>query len=409
MSLQEIWTSITTNPLILKTIYIVGVLVFAYLIRIILKKVLLGGMRRLIKRTKTHFDDFVLAESVLKHLPGIIPMLILYYFSYLLPDIQQILQRVITVIIVFMITLALSALLSALNDYYNHLKLSRGKPIKGYVEIIKILVYIFSIVIMIGILTGESPWVLLSGVGALTAVLILVFRDTILSFIASLQISSYDLVRVGDWIEVPKYSADGNVIDIALHTVKVQNWDKTITIIPTHKLIEDTFKNWRGMKQTGGRRIKRAINIDQNSVRFVNEEMLKRFMKIQLLKQYIQSKKEELEKHNTDTKADLIASIVNGRRMTNIGTFRVYLDAYLAQHPRIHAKLTRMVRQMPPGPTGLPIEIYAFTNTTDWLTYEGIQSDIFDHILAILPEFGLRLFQNPIGSDFRGLMTDEVQ
>jgi miniconductance mechanosensitive channel len=246
--------------------------------------------------------------------------------------------------------------------------------------------------------------VLLSGIGAMTAVILLIFKDTILSFVAGIQITGYDLIHVGDWIEMPEYGADGDVIDIALHTVKVQNWDKTITVIPTHKLTENSFKNWRGMQQAGGRRIKRALYIDQNSVSACNDEMIERFSKINLIADYVQKKKEELEKHNRENKIDSSVK-VNRRQMTNIGTFRAYAQAYLEKHSKINHSLTTMVRQLPPGPNGLPMEVYAFTNTTEWLAYESIQGDIFDHLLSVVPEFDLHIFQNPAGMDFRKLAS----
>jgi miniconductance mechanosensitive channel len=244
----------------------------------------------------------------------------------------------------------------------------------------------------------------LSGLGALTAVLLLVFKDTILGFVAGIQLSANKMVAVGDWIEMPKYGADGDVIDVALTTVKVQNFDKTITTIPAYALISDSFKNWRGMFQSGGRRIKRAVHIDMQTVMFCNEEMLARFAKIQYISEYIQRKKEELEKHNAKHQVDN-SNLVNGRRMTNVGTFRAYVTEYLKNHPKIHRELTFLVRQLAPGESGLPIEIYVFTNDTEWAHYEAIQADIFDHILAVLPEFDLRVFQNPSGMDFHALQN----
>jgi miniconductance mechanosensitive channel len=244
----------------------------------------------------------------------------------------------------------------------------------------------------------QSPWLLISGLGAVTAVLLLIFKDTILSFLASLHIVMYDLVRVGDWIEMPKYDADGDVIDIALHTVKVQNWDKTITTIPTYKLIEDSFKNWRGMQESGGRRIKRHLLIDQKSVKFCDEEMVERFKKIQLLSPYLNQKKEEIEvfnkEHNIDTSV-----LINGRRMTNLGTFRAYVTAYLKGNELISKDMTFLVRQLQPTPEGLPLEIYVFSRDTAWANYEAIQADIFDHLLAAISFFDLRVFQRPSGYD----------
>jgi miniconductance mechanosensitive channel len=248
----------------------------------------------------------------------------------------------------------------------------------------------------------RSPLLLLSGFGAMTAILLLVFKDTILSLVASVQLTAQDMVRVGDWIEMPQFGADGDVVDVQLHTIKVQNWDKTITTIPTHRLISDSFKNWRGMSQSGGRRIKRPIFIDVSTIRKQTEEEVERFTRFALLKDYIKTKEQELADYNAALEVEVDAE-VNQRRLTNIGTFRAYAFNYLKNHPRIRKDMTLLVRQLAPGPEGLPLEIYCFTTTTAWAEYEDIQSDIFDHLLAIVPEFGLRLFQKPAGSDLASL------
>ena len=243
---------------------------------------------------------------------------------------------------------------------------------------------------------------LLSGFGAMTAILLLIFKDTILSLVASVQLTAQDMVRVGDWIEMPQFGADGDVVDVQLHTVKVQNWDKTITTIPTHRLIADSFKNWRGMSETGARRIKRAVYIDVSSIRFQSQDEVDHFTRFSLLKDYIKEKKQELADYNAGLATEVDAE-VNKQRLTNIGTFRAYAFNYLKNHPKIHKKMTLIVRQLAPGPDGLPLEIYCFTSTTDWSAYEGIQSDVFDHLMAIVPEFGLRLYQRPAGSDLANL------
>jgi miniconductance mechanosensitive channel len=236
----------------------------------------------------------------------------------------------------------------------------------------------------------------------MTAILLLVFKDTILSLVASVQLTAQDMVRVGDWIEMPQFAADGDVIDVQLHTVKVQNWDKTITTIPTHRLITDSFKNWRGMSQSGARRIKRAIFLDVSSIRFQTQDEVNHFTHFALLKDYVRNKEQELVDYNAGLATEVDAE-VNKRRLTNVGTFRAYAFNYLKNHPRIHDGMTLIVRQLAPGPEGLPLEIYCFTNTTEWVAYEDIQSDIFDHLLAIVPEFGLRLYQKPAGSDLANL------
>jgi len=256
---------------------------------------------------------------------------------------------------------------------------------------------------VISTLTGKQPTLILGGFGAMTAILLLVFKDTILSLVASVQITQYDMIAVGDWIEMPKYGADGDVIDIALHTITIQNWDKTITTIPTHKFIEDSFKNWRGMSQSGGRRIKRALHLDVNSVQFLTEEEIARLSRFELLKDYFRDKLREIEAYNAEKAEGDPDLIPNSRQLTNVGTLRAYIVAYLRQHPKIHQDMTLIVRQLEPGPDGLPMEIYAFSNDTDWSNYEGLQGDIFDHIFAIVSEFGLRVFQKPSGKDLEGL------
>jgi miniconductance mechanosensitive channel len=270
------------------------------------------------------------------------------------------------------------------------------------VQLVQIVVWIVGGLLIVATVLDRSPLLLLSGFGAMTAILLLVFKDTILSLVASVQLTAQDMVRVGDWIEMPQSGADGDVVDVQLHTVKVQNWDKTITTIPTHRLITDSFKNWRGMSQSGARRIKRAILIDVSSIRFQTQDEINHFTRFALLKDYVKNKEQELSDYNAGLATEVDAE-VNRRRLTNVGTFRAYAFNYLKNHPRIHKGMTLMVRQLSPGPEGLPLEIYCFTSTTEWAVYEDIQSDIFDHLLAIVPEFGLRLYQKPAGSDLANL------
>jgi miniconductance mechanosensitive channel len=267
--------------------------------------------------------------------------------------------------------------------------------------------FVLGAVVILATLMNRSPLIFLSGIGAMTAVLLLVFKDTLLSLVASVQLTSNDMVRMGDWIEMPKYHADGDVIDMALHTVKIQNWDKTITTVPTSKFIEDSFKNWRGMSDSGGRRIKRSVAIDQGTIRFLTDTEIERLKGFVLLREYVQRKEDELAAYNLSIGEDV--GTVNRRRLTNVGTFRTYVVEYLRHHHKIHQDRTLLVRQLAPGPHGLPIEIYAFANDTAWVAYEDIQSDIFDHIIAILPEFGLRLFQHPTGEDFKGVIAPGKQ
>lgn len=260
-------------------------------------------------------------------------------------------------------------------------------------------------IMIVSLLMGKSPLLLLSGLGAMTAVLMLVFKDPILGLVAGIQLSANDMLKIGDWLEMPKYGADGAVTDIGLTTVKVRNWDNTVTTIPTYALISDSFKNWRSMSESGGRRIKRSINIDTTSVHFLSEQEEQRLNRNPLLQHYLNNKTEELQQYNQQAQVDL-SSPLNGRRLTNLGTLRAYLEAYLRAHPHIHQHMTLMVRQLAPTPEGLPLEIYAFTNTTVWAQYESIQSDIFDHIYAVIEEFDLRIHQTPTGNDMRGLLKD---
>ena len=393
------------NPVLWQAINLATVLILSFLAYVITKKVVLRLIAKLVKKSKTNIDDILLDKRLMRRVALIPPLMVVYNFAYSFPQAEELIHRISLAFMGLVILLITGSTLSLLNQFYDRFELARNRPIKSYIQVIKLVVYIFGSVIIIATLIGQSPWYLLTGLGAMTAVLILVFRDTILSFVASLQISSNDLIRVGDWIEVPTFGADGDVLDIALHTIKVQNWDKTITVIPTHKLIDVSFKNWRGMQQTGGRRIKRAIHLDQSSIKFCDPDMLTRLQTISLLHDYLAKMSLEVDEYNKKFGYDN-SNLVNGRRLTNIGTLRAYIEFYLKQHEKIHKKLTTMVRQLAPGPNGLPLEIYSFTNDTAWQNYENIQADIFDHILAIIPEFGLKIFQNPSGNDFRNMFSD---
>ena len=395
-------------PLIGQMLMAGGVLLASFAAYFITKHYVFQMVSKLVLMTKTAVDDMVIRKGILRRLSFIPPVIIVYSSAHLFPFAERTIQKASIALISWFVLLIVGALLTALNDIYMTLEISRGRPVKGYIQVAKLIIYVIGSIIIVSSLVGRSPLVLLSGFGAMTAVLLLIFRDTILSFVASLQITSNDLVRVGDWIEVPKYGADGDVVDIALHTVKVQNWDKTFTVIPTHKLIEETFKNWRGMTASGGRRVKRAVLIDMDSIRFCDEQMIERFQKYRLIQDYVKQRKTEIEQYNEEHNIDTSVP-VNGRRMTNIGTFRAYVEAYLRHHKNIHQEMTFLVRQLAPGEHGLAIEIYVFTNDTAWARYEAIQADIFDHILAVVPHFELRVFQYPTGRDFErlGMKVDE--
>lgn len=389
-------------PWLKQALYMAAVLLGSFLSFYITNRYILVLFKKIAQKSKTRFDDAILESRLIARISYYVPLLIIDNLAFVFLDLESWVKRLTEL---FMIVLAIGvvhAFLRSINNYYETLPRSKERPIKGYIQITIIVTYIFGIIFIIGYLTGQSPWVLLSGVGALTAVILLIFRDTILSFVAGMQITAYDLIHVGDWIEMPQYGADGDVIEIALHTIKVQNWDKTITVIPTHKLSSDAFKNWRGMQQAGGRRIKRSIYIDQNSIKFIDDDLIEKFSRIRLISDYMQKKISELNEYNKTYQLE-DNNQIHRRRLTNIGTFRAYAQAYIEHHPRINQNLTHMVRQLPPGPNGLPIEIYAFTNDIVWQNYEGIQSDIFDHLLAVVREFDLRIFQNPSGADFQNL------
>ena len=365
----------------------------------ITSRILLRTVSHLFKKTSTKFDDILIEERVFNKLPFLVPLVILYNSKDLLYW-NNLLDRVILSTIALIFLYSLNALINALNEMFKLTDLSKKFSIKSYTQIGKLLINIFGIIVVIAVLTGNSPVYLLSGLGALTAVLILVFKDTILSLVSSVQISSNDLFKVGDWVEAPQFGADGDVIDIALHSVKIQNWDKTISVIPTNKLIDSSFKNWRGMAESGGRRIKRSINIDMSSIKFCTNEMIDRYSKYNVIANYIKVKLEEVQRFNIENNIT-DESLINGRSLTNIGTFRAYIEGYLRNHNKIHDEMTFLVRQLSPSANGLPIEIYVFSNDTDWLNYEKIQADIFDHLLAVVSEFELKVFQNPSGSDFK--------
>ncbi len=369
---------------------------------LIIRKLLTSYIKDFFKKTSTQVDDLLIKNKVLLKLAYIVPFLVLYNFIHVFTPYQEIIGRILKSGIVTIITMTLTSLITTFSQIYNQTKYSGKVNIKSYLQIIKLLIIILSLISVTAIILDQSPFYILSGIGALTAVLILVFKDTILSFVASIQINSNDLFKIGDWIEAPLFGADGDVIDIALHNIKIQNWDKTISIIPTHKLIDSSFKNWRGMNLSGGRRIKRSINIDQNSIFFLNNNDIEKYRKIDLLKSYIDKKMIIVEQSNKSLKSNSKLPI-NERRITNIGTFRAYVEEFLRNNKKIHKSLTFLVRQLAPSEKGIPIEIYVFTNVTNWAEYENIQADIFDHLLAILNEFDLKVFQNPTGKDLSNL------
>jgi miniconductance mechanosensitive channel len=370
---------------------LIGVLFASYLI---LRSVVFPIIKRGASKTTTYIDDLFLDKKFLNRVSYVF-VLVFYNFLIATPQFNldifntEISKRISSSLLTLFVGLTLLEMLNVLNKVSENIDSLRNKPIKGYVQIVKIALNSFIFIIIFAIITGQPVSYYISGLGALTAVLLLVFQDTILSFIASVQIGQNNIINNGDWIEVPEYGADGDVIDIALHTVKVQNWDKTITTIPTSKIVTTSVKNWRGMSEYGGRRIKRSVSIDISSVKFMEQKDIDKLMEIPSVNKYLSEKIEDIDKFNAS-----IDENKEKRRLTNLGTLRAYLINYLKNHDGLNTdSMTLLVRQLSPTAVGVPLELYTFTNTTDWVEYEGIQSDIFDHIFAVLPKFGLRAFQ----------------
>jgi len=386
------------------TIIVVTILL-ALLADLIVKRVIISSIAALTKRTKNDWDDVFVEQKVFNRLAHLAPALIVYYslqYIFEAENLVRFLGNVTQTYMILVVLMVIDSVLNALHEIYMKLPVSQGRNIKGYIQVVKIIFYAMGIILIISVYSGETPKALMAGVGAMAAVLMLVFKDTILGFVASIQLSANKMVNVGDWISMPKYNADGDVIDISLNTVKVQNWDKTIATIPTYALVSESFNNWKGMEDSGGRRIKRSLNIDMNSVTFLDEDQIEKLGKFHLLKDYISNKQKEIAEFNKSLNLEE-GTVTNGRQMTNLGTFRKYLEEYLQHHPMISNEMTFLVRHLQPTDKGLPVEIYVFSKDQAWANYEAIQADIFDHTLAILPEFDLHVFQSPSGSDFQKL------
>ena len=395
------------------TIFI-GLIVFMVLVAFIsnffVRRILLESMHKLFAKTKSDWDDILIENGVFSKLSYLIPSLVIYFIiPYIIEQLENnfqlvnyllLFQSLVLAFSLLMVILSINTLLTCINIIYERTSSSNSRSFVGYLQFAKIIITIIGWILVIAIILNKSPVILLSGLGAMTAILILVFRDTILSLVASIQLTSLDMVRVGDWIEMPESNADGDIIDISLHTVKIQNFDKTITSIPTYKLITTSFKNWRGMSESGGRRIKRNINIDINSIRFLTSNEIEKFKKFNFLKKYIEEKEKELSKHNANVNNE---ERFNSRKLTNVGTFRSYVYNYLREHPNIHNNMTLLVRQLQHQSKGMPLQIYAFTNITDWDMYENIQADIFDHLFSIANEFNLHIYQDLTGKDISSI------
>jgi miniconductance mechanosensitive channel len=383
-----------------------SIFIVAYIVDFIVQRILIRLIQSFAKRTATQWDDALVDRGAARRIANLAPALVVHLLAPIaLAGWPQAITAVKTGVLVYMTIVTLliiDALMNAVLDVYEQKALARRFPLRTFIQAFKVVLAVVGVILVLSLLVGRSPVYFFSGLGAFTAVLLIVFRDSILGFVAGIQLTANNMVAVGDWIAMPAYGADGTVLEVSLTTVKVQNWDKTITTIPTYALISDSFKNWRGMEDSGGRRIKRSIGIDMTSVRICDDAMIDRFRKFAFIADYIDGKQRELETWNRENPSDS-SELINGRRMTNLGTFRAYVEAYLRSHPQVRDDMTFIVRQLAPGPEGVQMEIYVFSREQRWAHYEAIQADIFDHIIAVVPEFELRVFQNPTGSDFRGL------
>jgi len=385
--LQE-W--IALNPL-LALAAAFGAFVVIYLIA---RLVFGRGLTSLAALTSNKYDDILVKKLRPFRAAWLFPFIALYLLAYLSPEHQSIIEKIALFAILWLSVVTFGGLLDALNQIYESSPHFRGVSIQGYLEVAKLLFIVIGIILSVSLFTGESPVLLLSGLGAMTAVLLLVFQDTLMALVASIQITVNDLVKEGDWLEVPSFDADGVVTNVSLYMIRIQNWDMTITVIPTHKLLDVAYKNWRGMEESGGRRIMRSVHLDQTTVRFCTPQMIDRYGKIDLITDWVAERKKAIASKKLDSPLD-------GPQITNAEIFRAYMEAYLRSHPSIHTKkLDFVIRELAPSPTGLPVEVYVFTKTTKWNEYEKIQGEIFDHLLAAATFFDLRVFQEPSGADF---------
>ena len=383
------------------------VLVLAFAADFICRKVLLRAIARLVQKTKATWDDILFDRRVMVYLSHMVAPVVIYLllpvaFAQTDSVTLNFIRRLCFIYIIFSFLFFINAFLKAAYTVYSAKESMRDRPLKGLLQTLQVSLWLIGIIVIVAELLGKSPYSLLAGLGASAAVLMLVFKDSIMGFVSGVQLSANDMLKGGDWITMPKYGADGTVIEVTLNTVKVRNWDNTITTIPPYLLVSDSFQNWRGMRESGGRRVKRSINIDMTSVRFCTPEMLEKYRKIQLLKDYIDRTEAVVEAYNAENGIDNEV-LVNGRRQTNLGVFRAYLTAYLKSLPVVNKELNCMVRHLQPTDHGLPVELYFFSTIKDWIPYEGVQADVFDHVLAIIPEFGLRVFQSPSGADLQRL------
>lgn len=387
------------------------VLVIAFLADAVCRHMLLRAVAHVVKKTKATWDDIVFDQKVMIHLSRMVAPVIIYLFVPVAfaetgSSTLEFIQRICLIYILVAFLSFINSFLKAVYAVYSEKERLRDRPLKGMLQTVQVILWFIGAIVIVSILINRSPVSLLAGLGASAAILMLVFKDSIMGFVSGVQLSANDMLKVGDWIAMPKYGADGTVIEVTLNTVKVRNWDNTITTIPPYLLVSDSFQNWRGMQESGGRRVKRSINIDMTSVKFCTPEMLDKYRKIRLLKDYIEKTEHIIQEYNEEHGIDN-SILVNGRRQTNLGVFRAYLTAYLKSLPEVNPKLTCMVRQLQPTDHGLPMELYFFSSIKDWVPYEGVQADVFDHVLAIIPEFDLQVFQSPSGRDFQRVCSGE--
>lgn len=381
------------------------ILIMAFAADAVCRHVLLKIVTHLVRQTKATWDDIVFDRKVMIHLSRMVAPVIIYIFvpvafAETSSSTLGFIQRICLIYIIISFLSFINSLLKAVYSVYSIRESLRDRPLKGLLQTAQVILWFVGAIIVVSILIDKSPVSLLAGLGASAAILMLVFKDSIMGFVSGVQLSANDMLKVGDWIAMPKYGADGTVIEVTLNTVKVRNWDNTITTIPPYLLVSDSFQNWRGMQESGGRRVKRSINIDMNSVKFCTPEMLAKYRKIRLLSEYVEHTEQVIEAYNEEHGIDN-SVLVNGRRQTNLGVFRAYLTAYLKSLPTVNQNLTCMVRQLQPTDHGIPMELYFFCAIKDWIPYEGVQADVFDHLLAIIPEFDLQVFQSPSGRDFQ--------
>ena len=398
------------NIALIRTVVLfVGVILISILLWWITRKLLIKIIHFLSLKSKNHWDDLLIKKRFFAAIAHLIPLLFLEGFMNVVfddyPDAKAFVVKSVEILIIFVVLIAVLRLLSTLEEYVSTRKRFKDKPIHSFFQLGKIIVIGFMLILALSVVSGQKPWFFLTSLGAMTAIVLLIFKDTILGFVGSIQLATNDMVRIGDWVTMDKFGADGNVTEINLATVKVQNFDKTITTIPTYSFISDSFKNWRGMESSDGRRIKRAINIEINSIKFCTPEMLQKLRKIEYLENHIEIKEEEIRKYNSD-KNITKDFLLNGRNQTNIGLFRHYIEEYLKNNTNVNHEMTLMVRQLNPTEYGVPLEVYCFSNSKEWVIYENIVADIFDHLFAATSYFDLVVFERPSGNDLVTAMAD---